>query len=192
MLPYLAPGRRGAWLIPLSGPLPWTQGKPTPPAWYAAPPAPLVSSSGTYLAVPEAGALPSSSPALPPSSATLPSSSTLASAPAPTRRRPRTIAWTDARLRALWHFLGRLHETGKMGPVWAECLTATQSGGLMPDHIRVHAMAHLALALRHWLGLVDVKSTKWEVGEGADDEERFLDRVRLVWVEEGGRAVLVA
>jgi len=76
-----------------------------------------------------------------------------------------------------------------MGPVWAECVTAKESGGLAPDHIRVHAMAHLALALRRWLGLIDVKNTEWE---GEDDGVRFLDRVRLVWVDEGGRRVMVA
>lgn len=184
MLPYLAPGRRGAWLIPLSGPLPWTAGNPTPPAWLATAPGPSITGGTAPLPAP------SSSTTHPASSAPAPPSIT-----SPSKRprtRPRTIPWTDARLRATWFWLDRLHLTGKMGPVWAECVTAAQSGGRMPDHIRVHAMAHLALALRRMLGLVDVRSTGWKGGGCEGDGERFLCAVRLVWVDEGGRGVLVA
>lgn len=173
LLPSLAPGRRGAWILPLSGPLPWSTGKPTPPVW--------PGSSTVSLAAP-AGLHPSSSGAslAPPSSAT-----------APTARasKPRRIEWTDVRLRATWFWLDRLHAKGLLGPVSAACFTSREMGGTMPDHIRVYGLAHLALALRATLMLVDVRSTGWE---GEEDTGRFLDRVRLVWVDEAGRPVMVA
>lgn len=191
VLPFLTPGRRGAWLIPLSGPLPWAEGKPTPPSWSILPPESAGRSGGGPSPLRSTSRALTSSATLPTSPAVnLPASTAVSTSSG--ARRPRSIDWTDARLRAAWFWIDRLHHTGKVGPVWAECLTAAQSGGGMPDHIRVHAMAHLALALRQMIGLWDVQSLRWK-GDGAEtDGFRFLKPVRLVWVDEGGRPVMVA
>lgn len=188
VLPSLAPGRRGAWIIPLSGPLPWKAGSPAPPIWLS--PA-QQQAKAALLAVPTQHLLPSSSPA---PAADLNAPSSRSGTPTP-RSSSRRIEWTPARLRCTWFWLTRLHLTGKHGPVSAAAFSAEEVRGTgMPDHIRVYAAANLALSLRQLLKLFDVASARME-GEAEEDRKdrvRFLERVGLVWVDEAGRPVLVA
>lgn len=178
---YLTPGRRGAWIIPVSGPLPIPHA--STPSWS---PSPTPSSSNRL--------------APPPSKASAPKGSLP------------VINWTDARLTTFWTILTTLHEKALMGEVKAHCAFASSSSsspltssahantsGIAPrifhDHIRVSAEAHLALPLRTLLGLVSVTkagTTAAKEGEEEVDGEKFLEKVRLVWVDERGRPVLTA
>lgn len=106
----------------------------------------------------------------------------------PSSKSPRPIVWTDARLRCLWIYLTRIHDSGKMGIVDADCVAASSVvGSSLPDHIRIRADAHLALALRALLTLVKVEDMNEE-----PKQERFLKDPRLVWISESGVPILLA
>ncbi|GAA5919351.1 hypothetical protein JCM1841_004356 [Sporobolomyces salmonicolor] len=180
---FLSPGRRGSWLIPISGPFPLPHA--SPPKWFASPPPP--SSSARQ-------------PKNKPRSDDQP--------------KPRAIEWTSARLRALWAALDALHGNTHFGSLRATChippslsppsLASNVSGSdpspapkaALPEYLKVSTDAHLALALRGALDQVTVKGLLQDE-EGASEQDRgdgetWLRGRGLVWVDEAGRAVLVA
>ncbi|GAA5881035.1 hypothetical protein JCM1840_007225 [Sporobolomyces johnsonii] len=177
---FLAPGRRGSWLIPISGPLPLPHA--SPPKWFASPLPPTTSARRTKNKL-----LPVDEP-----------------------RNPLAIEWTSARLRALWAALDALHANTHFGSLRATChipptLDSDSSASnrapsakatLLPEYLKVSTDAHLALALRGALDQMTVKGLLWDE-EGASEEDRedgdkWLRGRALVWVDEAGRAVLVA
>ncbi|GAA6050126.1 hypothetical protein JCM3770_001385 [Rhodotorula araucariae] len=199
-LAYLAPGRRGAWLLPLSAPLPLSHACLARPAFFARAPPPGKGSAGTGTG---------------------------------------TVAWTDARVRAVWAAVTRLGASGAFGLVRCSAYfppssSSTSSSpspvtpstdadadvvagaGAWPEMIRVACPAHLALAVRGLLAQVSVRAVAAAgvgvgVGVGApgqgqgqerglgrglghDDEdgEKFLRGRGLLWVDEEGGEVLIA
>ncbi|KAM0753269.1 hypothetical protein T439DRAFT_323910 [Meredithblackwellia eburnea MCA 4105] len=161
---HLQPGRRGKFLIPISAPLPIPS--TSKPAWGASAPTTTTSPK-------KRGSGSSSS----------------------SREKEDVIYWTDDRLKSLWKFLDRIHDSDSLGSVEAECFLVqdynqvTNEGGdreegggaVWPDHVRVNCPAEFALALRAVLRTVK-----------ADDGVRFLERSKLVWVDESGMSIFLA
>ncbi|GAA6026735.1 hypothetical protein JCM8097_005822 [Rhodosporidiobolus ruineniae] len=178
---YLAPGRRGSWLVPLSGPLP----------------IPHTSSARWFTSSP------------PPTRAPRTASAEVGEPPPPP-----PIDWTDDRLKALWSFLDTMHRAANMGSLRATCFvppssssaasspsagTSASPSSALPSYIKVTTDAHLALAFRMALDTLNVRAMdvgeekeKGKAREKSADRETFLKGRALVWVDEIGRAVLIA
>lgn len=204
-LEALAPGRRGAWLLPISGPLPPLSPSsspasaphpapaPSPPVYFSrAPPRPQRQKMGGDAA----------------------------------RGGTRRLEWTDERLGAVWELVGRLGGGGAggrgewggvRGSGWfpacgpqgeterggeGEGEGDDEEGGEWPALLRIACPAHLALALRGLLGQVSVRAMAPRprgAARGADrgddevaDDDKFLKGRALLWVDEEGREVLIA
>ncbi|GAA5867559.1 hypothetical protein JCM8547_001219 [Rhodosporidiobolus lusitaniae] len=191
-LSYLAAGRRGSWLIPLSShpfaSLSISSSTPPPP----------VVSEGRWFASPPPPTLPSRPPLL-----------RNGVRPSPQEQKEgKKIDWTDARLSCLWTFLDTLHENTALGSLRATCVSPPSREGGGGEYLKVTTDAHLALPLRSVLAQVNVKAIRApqraergeKAGEEADredeedeeDGQKFLKGVGLVWVDEEGGAVLVA
>ncbi|GAA5992399.1 hypothetical protein JCM11641_002731 [Rhodosporidiobolus odoratus] len=188
---YLSPGRRGSWILPISGQLdiPRTSGV----RWFTLPPAP---------------------------SSARPSSSTLRGSLRPEEPPPSIpIDWTDARLKALWTLLDSLHASSGLGSLRATChippleaplpitsRPASRTRPPLPTYVKIITDAHLALPLRGVLNQLTVQAmdamSQEKSGERAaaanggkattDDREKWLRGRALVWVDEMGRAVFTA
>ncbi|GAA5883784.1 hypothetical protein JCM3774_005674 [Rhodotorula dairenensis] len=186
---FLAPGRRGAWLIPLSageGPVPGFTSKVVWP------------DTLTPLCRPDKD------------KRALVSKATRAPSPPP------PLEWTDARLAVLWSYLTGLHEGRRFGHLRAQAI-AGPGNGRGGDLIKVNCDAHLALAIRGLLDLLSVKAVAKRRGEDEslkallarkgggekeendgdddnddDDDERWFKGRALVWIDEQSRAILTA
>ncbi|BGP45797.1 hypothetical protein JCM10450v2_001627 [Rhodotorula kratochvilovae] len=150
-LANLAPGRRGAWLLPLSAPLPLSHAALARPAYFSR---------------------------------------------APRTSQPGQLAWTDARVRAVWSVAGRLAASGAFGLVRCSAFfppshtapAVEEEEQAWPEMLRLACPAHLALAVRGLLGQVSVRA----VSPGEDDGDKFLRGRGLLWVDEEGGEVLIA
>jgi len=182
-LTSIAPGRRGAWIVPVSDPLPISN--TSSPSWSY----PLGVGKGLAASI---------------------------NPPKFSNGKLKTIEWTDGRLVALWTVLTSLHERAPMGEVKATCFLSStaqplasshtiapssrlysppssspaESPSSWPDHIRIAGDAHLALPLRSLISIVSAKQSYRK--EDQLDTEKFLQGVRLAWVDEAGRPVLTA
>ncbi|GAA5890883.1 hypothetical protein JCM8208_003084 [Rhodotorula glutinis] len=185
-LAALAPGRRGAWLLPLSGPLP-----------SLAPTSPLsptsTSSAANNAAATTAPAVPAFF-ARPPrrrrrsSSSSAATTSTSTSTSSKDAHGHRRLEWTDARVRAVWDCVAQLGAAGggwgvvrcdawwppdegvgagdgRAGEARGEGAArggAARGGGegpsAWPAMLRIMCPAHLALALRGLLAQVSVSA----------------------------------
>ncbi|GAA5967353.1 hypothetical protein JCM8115_006116 [Rhodotorula mucilaginosa] len=186
---FLAPGRRGAWLIPIS------EGEA---------PVPLLTSPALW---PADTTLPPSSR----SSSSRPAKTTI------TRKARSTdgedpaipLEWTDARLVVLWIYLTSLHEGRGFGNIRAQAISG--GGSSQGDLLKINCDAHLALAIRGLLDRLNVKGVAKRVGGGGDggpaneklqrlkregactdDDEKWFKGRALVWVDEQSRAILTA
>lgn len=193
---FLAPGRKGAWLIPISegeGPVPpftspaiWPADKTLPPA---------SRSSGSRAAK---------------ATTTRKARSTDGQGPAGL-----PLEWTDARLVVLWIYLTSLHEGRGFGNIRAQAISGRGGGGSSSsttgDLLKINCDAHLALAIRGLLDRLNVKGVAKRVGGGGDggpaneklqrlkregactdDDEKWFKGRALVWVDEQSRAILTA
>lgn len=186
---FLAPGRRGAWLIPISegeGPVPpytspvtWPDKTLTPSRDH--------SSAKTTTRKARSSTDGGEAPAVP-------------------------LEWTDARLVVLWIYLTGLHEGRGFGNIRAQAISGR--GSSPGDLLKINCDAHLALAIRGLLNHLNVKGVAKRVSagdggggggdnsarerlerlkrEGAcnDDDEKWLKGRALVWVDEQSRAIL--
>ncbi|KWU44993.1 hypothetical protein RHOSPDRAFT_33533 [Rhodotorula sp. JG-1b] len=193
---FLAPGRRGAWLIPISegeGPVPpftspaiWPAGKTLPPASRSSG-SRAVKTTTTRKARLIDGEGPAGLP----------------------------LEWTDARLVVLWIYLTSLHEGRGFGNIRAQAISGRGGGGSSSsttgDVLKINCDAHLALAIRGLLDRLNVKGVAKRVGGGGDggpaneklqrlkregactdDDEKWFKGRALVWVDEQSRAILTA
>lgn len=168
---YLSPGRRGAWLVPLSPnslPLPLSQhARVAQPRWYAAAPPP-----------PPRAVEADAAPAI-----------------------EWTDTRLEALWRVLTslHESGQFGLVRAAAYFPPPAPDEEEGGGEgWGEYVAVRCDAHLALAIREVLGQVSVSALsagrkgKEERGRGQGDEEKFLKGRGLVWVDEEGEAVLVA
>lgn len=203
---YLAPGKRGAWLIPLSegdGPVPGHTSKVVWPDGEILRSRSDQGRRGRSLSVlSNGGATPSTFL----SKGRQPTESTTTKDSCRPPQLP--LEWTDARLAVLWRYLTGLHEGRHFGPLRAQAIF-----GAGADVIKVNCDAHLALAIRGLLDRLSVKAVArrirpsdsderlrkvLEQGEGQqddgddDDDEKWLKGRALVWIDEQSRAILTA
>lgn len=192
---FLAPGRRGAWLIPISegeGPVPPFTSPVTWPADETLPPSSRSSSSRAAK-----------------TTTTRKARSSMDGGEAPAAA---PLEWTDARLVVLWIYLTILHEGRGFGNIRAQAISSGAGGSSAAgDLLKLNCDAHLALAVRGLLDRLNVTGVAKRVGvggnsgpaneklqrlkrEGAcdDDDEKWFKGRALVWVDEQSRAILTA
>ncbi|ORY78376.1 hypothetical protein BCR35DRAFT_100874 [Leucosporidium creatinivorum] len=182
-LASLAPGRRGAWIIPVSGALPIPQTSSStwclPPSIISglgAPIKPQRSSKGKLKTIEWTDAR----------LIALWTVLTSLHQRAPMGEVKTTCFLSSTALPSP-SLLPRATPSRLSSPLLS---SHAQSLSPWPDHIRIAGDAHLALPLRGLISIVTAKQS----GRAEDqyDTEKFLEGARLVWVDEAGRPVLVA
>ncbi|GAA5900453.1 uncharacterized protein JCM6883_002849 [Sporobolomyces salmoneus] len=191
---FLIPGRQGSWLIPISAPFEQLP-QASPPIWYPCPPPPPSPSKSTR-------------------------TSLLAreqSKPTPIEWTDRRLSalWSFLSNLNESSAFGPLRAACHLHPD-----SSSKGGGgdqAFPEYLKITMDANLALAFRTMLGLFSLeiatggggngkrdklkeKKTNVKNGKGKEqqkeekgrDAEKFLKRKALVWVDESGRAILVA
>ncbi|GAA5978626.1 hypothetical protein JCM10908_004428 [Rhodotorula pacifica] len=207
---FLSPGRKGAWIIPVSEAEDGegiVLGITSKAVWRSTETGAATEGGGG------GGYLSRSRSA--PSTTTTTTSTTYAKSAKPppcskTVDAPPPLEWTDARLSLLWSFLTDLRTGGRFGNIRAQAIPTTSRGG--GSVLKVNCEAHLALALRGVLDQVSVKvlmeaqegqkgdkkSVKKRKGHEGEEEERRKDAEKwfkgraLLWVDEQSRAILTA
>lgn len=182
-LTSLAPGRRGAWIIPISGPLPISQ--TSAPIW----PFPPTFVNGLAAPVKPPKASKDKPKAIEWTDGRLIALWTVLTSLH--ERAPMGEVKASCFLSA-----SADHPATSPPPAQPSHLSLplsfppAPSPSSWPDHIRIAGDAHLALPLRSLISIVTAQQSSRK--EDQLDKEKFLDGTRLVWVDEAGRPILTA